>query len=203
MATAARTAHFALTKRLWDDVGALKWEKVCVWDVFPNLKHFCGGPLFLRQTKSACCFTMRGRLWQAEWSAMSALRHVTHLRMPLDAYYGIPNTLSALPPDTALRVVVLESETPGWNPRILVGLFLPFFLASATLEKLLICATTHLNYMCDVYAALEKYAWENKERRLWVLDEPTNGRLLGKFRAGVTFDPRQWSAGRQLYHPTL
>ncbi|EJD49336.1 hypothetical protein AURDEDRAFT_112592 [Auricularia subglabra TFB-10046 SS5] len=203
MTTAASTAHFALTKRLWNDVAPWKWQGHNIWDTFPDVQHFCGIPPFLRQTKRACRFTVRGLFWQEDWSALFSLRHVTHLRMAMDLYYGVPDALVVLPVDTALRVVVLESITPDWPVRVLVGRILPFFLACATLDKLLICATTHPNDMGDMSAALEKYARENNERRLWVLDEPTDGNLLRMFRPGVTFYPEQWVAGRPIYSPAL
>ncbi|EJD49325.1 hypothetical protein AURDEDRAFT_112582 [Auricularia subglabra TFB-10046 SS5] len=203
MATAACTAHFAHTKRLWDDVAPSKWEGHNIWDIFTNLQHFCGIPPFLRQTKRACRFAVRGLFWPEDWSALFSLRHVTHLRMAMDLYYGLPDTFVVLPVDTALSVVVLESITPGWPAQVLVGRILPFFLAGATLDKLLICATTDPNYLGDVSAALEKYARENNERRLWFLDEPTDGNLLRRFHPGVTFDPDQWAVGRQIYNPAL
>ncbi|EJD49317.1 hypothetical protein AURDEDRAFT_150558 [Auricularia subglabra TFB-10046 SS5] len=200
----AYSGNFGLTRRLWVSAAHAALQPAPITRAFVNVEHFSGWhTLYFRLCAHSAVFdprilTLRSHLYRDDWQHVRSARAITHLHLAVEPYHPMPADLSALGDAMSLQFVILEATTPGWNPPRLVGTILPFFFSCTTLERVLVCATTHAEYMRAAYDALAEYVAVNRERRLWVLDTPTDGKLLPLFRPGITFDPRKWTRGRRL-----
>ncbi|EJD49312.1 hypothetical protein AURDEDRAFT_122212 [Auricularia subglabra TFB-10046 SS5] len=200
----AYSGNFDLTRRLWVSTAHAALQPAPIAAALVNVQHFSGWhPLYFRLRFHSATFnpsmlTLRSNLYRDDWQHVRSARAITHLHLAVEPYYPMPANISALGDAMSLQFVILEATTPGWNPPRLVGTILPFFFSCPTLKRALVCATTHPEYMRATYDALAEYVAVNRERRLWVLDTPTDGTLLPLFRPGITFDPHKWTRGRRL-----